>query len=67
MKKSAQRNLIRWLHIIIGSILATYVYSPWNQIAVFQLIVKGIAIPVIILSGLWLWKGHLLRNPARKK
>lgn len=62
MKSSTKRNAVRWLHIGVGSIIATYIYSPWGEIASFQLITKAIVIPLTILSGLWLWKGHLLKR-----
>lgn len=62
MKSSSKRNAIRWLHIAVGSVIATYIYSPWGQDPTFQLATKAIVIPLTILSGLWLWKGHLLRR-----
>lgn len=61
MKASTKRIAVRWLHIIVGSVIATYIYSPWGEIPDFQLATKAIVIPLTILSGLWLWKGHLLK------
>lgn len=42
--------------------IATYIYSPWGEIPAFQLLTKAVVIPLAILSGLWLWKGHLLKR-----
>jgi uncharacterized protein (DUF2141 family) len=56
------RNVVRWVHIGIGAIIATYVYSPWVGLPVFQLAVQAVVLPAVIISGLWLWKGHLLRK-----
>ena len=50
------RVIFRWVHLILGLILLCYVYSPFGQYLAFRLFVKIIAIPVIVLSGLWLWK-----------
>jgi uncharacterized protein (DUF2141 family) len=61
MKNSTKRNVARWLHIGVGSIIATYIYSPWGELAAFQFFTKAIVIPLTIISGLWLWKGHLLK------
>lgn len=62
MKVSSKRNAVRWLHIIVGSILATYIYSPWAENVVFQNATKFLVIPLSTISGLWLWKGHLIRS-----
>lgn len=61
MKTLAKRNAVRWLHIGVGSIIATYIYSPWGEIPAFQVFTKAVVIPLTILSGIWLWKGHLLK------
>lgn len=50
------RIICRWLHIILGLVLLCYVYSPFSRYPVFNLFVKFLAVPLIILSGLWLWK-----------
>lgn len=62
MKSSTKRNVVRWLHIVVGSIIAAYIYSPWGLDPTFQMATKAVVIPLTILSGLWLWKGHLLRR-----
>lgn len=50
------RIILRWLHIIIGLILLCYIYSPFSKYAAFQIFVKFIAIPIVVISGLWIWK-----------
>lgn len=62
MTTTNKRNAVRWVHIGIGAIIAAYVYSPWGRLPLFQLAVQAIVLPAVILSGLWLWKGHLLRK-----
>lgn len=62
MKTSTQRNFIRGLHIAVGSIIATFIYSPFGQDSNFQLFTKAVIIPLTILSGIWLWKGHLIKK-----
>lgn len=66
MKASTERKLIRWLHIIISIPLIGYIYGPVSQIpeAVFAL--RYIFFPLLILSGLWLWKGYVIKNFIRK-
>jgi uncharacterized protein (DUF2141 family) len=66
MKATTKRNIFRWIHIGLGSIIATYIYSPWSQIPTFQLATKAVIIPLTILSGIWLWKGHLIKKHVNK-
>ncbi|MDX2279783.1 MAG: hypothetical protein NW218_09355 [Saprospiraceae bacterium] len=66
MTTSSQRILIRWVHLFVGSIMATYIYSPWGENPLFQLIIKVLVIPVTAITGLWLWKGHLVRKYISK-
>jgi uncharacterized protein (DUF2141 family) len=66
MKASAKRNAVRWLHVGVGSFIAAYIYSPLGQIPAFQLATKAFVIPLTILSGIWLWKGHLLKRNLKK-
>jgi hypothetical protein len=30
------------------------------------MVVKWIIMPLLVISGFWLWKGHLLRKKLRK-
>lgn len=68
MKASTKRNVVRWLHIGVGGVIATYIYSPWGDIQTFEIMVKAVVIPFTVLSGLWLWKGNLISKffEARK-
>ncbi len=67
MKASTERKIIRWLHIITSIPLIGYVYGPLkeNPNAVFTL--KWVLFPLVVLSGLWMWKGHLLRKRLKRK
>lgn len=67
MKNSAKRNAARMLHIAAGCVLASYIYSPWGENHAFQIATKAIVIPLTILSGLWLWKGHLFSKMIGSK
>ncbi len=67
MKASTRRNLTRWFHILTGAVIATYIYSPWAAIPEFALLTKAIVLPLLIASGLWLWKGHLLKRAFRSR
>ena len=61
------RTICRWLHLILGLVILCYIYSPFGKYPVFNIFVKFFAIPLILLSGLWLWKPHLLNRILRIK
>ena len=50
------RTILRWTHIVLGLVIMCYVYSPFHTYAGFRLFVKFFAVPVIALTGLWIWK-----------
>ena len=64
---ATQRIIIRWIHIIMAIPIAGYVYSPFEQLPDYAPVVRFVAIPVLILTGLWMWKGHLLRRLFAKR
>jgi predicted tellurium resistance membrane protein TerC len=64
---SAQRVIYRWVHIILAIPVIGYVYSPFEQLPDYAPVVRYIAVPVLAVTGLCMWKGHLLRRLFRTK
>jgi hypothetical protein len=62
MKESTKRSILRWIHIVFAIPIIGYVYSPFEEIPNYAPIVRFIAVPVIVVTGLWMWKGHVLRR-----
>lgn len=62
ISNAAQRLIFRWIHIVFAIPIAGYVYSPFEQLPGYAPIVRYIAVPAIIFTGLLMWKGHLLRR-----
>ena len=56
------RIIFRWIHVTVGVILLCYIYSPFSRYEAFRIFVKFVAIPVIVISGLWLWKFNLFNR-----
>ena len=61
------RVVLSWVHIILGIILLCYIYSPFSKYFIFQVVVKFVAIPVIVVSGLWIWKPHVFNRFLNKE
>ena len=62
ISSAAQRSIFRWIHIVLGIPVIGYVYSPFEQLPNYAPVVRYVAIPVIVTTGLWMWKGHIVRR-----
>jgi hypothetical protein len=67
MKAATERKIIRWMHILFSIPIVGYIYGPVASLPVAALMVKAVMFPVITLSGLWLWKGHLVKKWYKKR
>jgi predicted tellurium resistance membrane protein TerC len=66
MKPDTKRSILRWIHIVLGIPIIGYVYSPFEELPNYAPMVRYVALPVILLTGLWMWKGHVLRRLIAK-
>ena len=62
MNQARTRSVLRWLHLALGIPIAGYVYSPFEAIPDYAPAVRFVFVPLLILSGLWMWKGHVVRR-----
>lgn len=60
MKDTAKRLIARWIHIVFSVPIIGYVYSPFAALPDYAGVVRYVAVPAIVVSGLWMWKGHVL-------
>ena len=61
------RTFIRWIHIICAIPIVGYVYSPFANLPDYATPMRFVFFPVMLLSGLWMWKGHLVRRMISRK
>lgn len=66
MNAALERKIIRWMHIILSIPILGYVYGPVAELENASRAVKWVFLPVIVLSGLWLWKGHVVKRWVKK-
>ena len=66
ISNATKRSILRWIHIVFAIPIVGYVYSPFEEIPNYAPVVRYAAVPAIVLTGLWMWKGHLLRRLFRK-
>jgi hypothetical protein len=67
MREATKRSIVRWIHIVFSIPILGYIYSPFEELPKYADRVRFVVVPVILLSGLWMWKGHLLRRLISKR
>jgi thiosulfate reductase cytochrome b subunit len=67
MNEATKRSIVRWIHIVFAIPILGYIYSPFEQIPNYARPTRFVFVPVMVLSGLWMWKGHVLRRLISKR
>ena len=67
MKDATKRSILRWIHIVFSIPILGYIYSPFEEIPKYAARVRFVVVPVMLLSGFWMWKGHVLRRLISKR
>jgi hypothetical protein len=67
MSNDIQRTIFRWIHITFGLMIVAYIYGPPEETVQYRDNFRFIFVPVILLSGVWMWKGHVLQRFILKK
>jgi thiosulfate reductase cytochrome b subunit len=60
IKDFNRRSIVRWIHLILAVPIIGYIYSPFDQIPNYAPATRYVFVPLLGLSGLWMWKGHLV-------
>ena len=67
MTEATKRSIFRWIHILCGIPILGYIYDSPSDTPYYAHSVRYLFLPVLLLSGLWMWKGHVLRRLLFKK
>lgn len=62
MKQGTKRTILRTIHLILAIPIAGYVYSPFENLPDYAGPTRYVFFPVLVLTGLWMWKGHVVRR-----
>ena len=60
------RSIVRWIHLVLSIPILGYIYSPFEKLPNYASATRFVFIPVMVLSGLWMWKGHVVRRLISK-
>jgi thiosulfate reductase cytochrome b subunit len=66
MKDATKRSILRWIHLVLAIPIIGYVYSPFAELPNYAPVVRFVSIPVLALTGFWMWKGHVVRRLISK-
>jgi len=67
MKDATKRTIVRCIHLIFSIPILGYIYSPFEKLPDYAFPTRFIFLPIMVLSGLWMWKGHVLRRVLSKR
>jgi hypothetical protein len=58
----SSRTIFRWIHIVLAIPIYGYIYSPFEKLPQYAPPTRHVFFPLMVLTGLWMWKGHVLRR-----
>ncbi len=61
------RTIFRWIHIILAIPIYGYLYSPFDKLPLYAPPTRFVFFPLMVLTGLLMWKGHLLWRMFSRK
>lgn len=62
MTTATRRTILRWTHLVFALPLIGLVYGPAAEVEQYRPNFQYIFLPAVILTGLWMWKGHAVRR-----
>ena len=67
VKRGSLRTIFRWIHIVFTIPILGYIYSPFDKIPNYAPATRLVFVPIIVVSGLGMWKGHVVRRLLTKR
>jgi len=65
--RGSMRTIFRWIHIVFAIPILGYIYSPFDKLPNYAPATRFVFVPAIVVSGLWMWKGHVVRRLISKR
>ena len=67
ISNTTQRSILRWIHIIVAIPILGYIYSPFEKLPDYAPLTRFVFLPVMVITGLWMWKGHVVRRVLSRR
>jgi hypothetical protein len=65
--RGVPRWIFRWIHIVFSIPILGYIYSPFDKLPSYAPQTRYVFVPLMVLSGLWMWKGQAVRRLLLKR
>ena len=62
MSSATERKVMRWIHLVLSIPIIGYIYGPVAEHPEAVIAVRFVFVPIVLLTGLWMWKGHFLKK-----
>ena len=60
--KITSRGICRTIHLILSIPIIGYIYSPFENLPDYAFKTRFVFVPLMAVTGLWMWKGHVVRR-----
>ena len=67
MSQGTVRSVFRWIHLILAIPIVGYIYSPFDKLPGYAPPTRFVFLPLMVVTGLWMWKGHVVRRLLSKR
>lgn len=67
MKPGADRSILRWIHIVFGLTTLGCIHGPQEEVVKYVSFFRYFYVPMILLTGLWMWMGGAIRRRLLSK
>ncbi len=67
MKDATKPSIFRWIHLVFSIPIVGYIYSPFEQLPNYAPPTRFVFLPAMVLTGLWMWKGHVVRRLVSRR
>jgi hypothetical protein len=57
MNTATKRSILRWIHLVLTIPILGYIYEPASEVQQYAGAARFIFVPVLILSGYWMYAG----------
>jgi hypothetical protein len=57
MNNATKRSILRWIHLVFIIPILGYIYGEASEVQQYATAVRFIFVPVIVLSGFWMYSG----------
>src|SRR5580765_3722625 len=57
ISNATKRSILRWIHLIFTIPILGYIYGQPSEVQQYATAVRSVFVPVIILSGFWMYSG----------